>query len=408
MSPVDLLIAAGVALLAGGINSIAGGGSLILFPVLVGLGLGTVPGLEAHIRPYLNGRDLTGQSRGVMVLDLFGLSEDEVRRRFPAVFQHLLLRVKPERDQNRREVRKRNWWLFGENVVQHRESVRDLSRYIATVETAKHRTFSFLSADVLPDNMLVCIASAEAWHLGVLSSRLHTIWAPAAGGRLGFGNDPRYNKTRCFDPFPFPAATPAQQAEIGALAEELDAHRKARQAEHPHLTLTGLYNVLEALRAGRPLLPEERDVLDAGQVALLQHLHERLDAAVAAAYGWPADLPAAAIVERLVALNRERVAEEAAGQVRWLRPAFQAPTEQRRPAEQAGLDVAVDAALPPWPKRVPEQYAALRAQLARGGPAGPADLARRFRGAKPAKVREMLELMASIGQTRELGDRYAS
>jgi uncharacterized protein len=43
VSAVDLLIAAGVALLAGGINSIAGGGSLILFPVLVGLGLGTVP-----------------------------------------------------------------------------------------------------------------------------------------------------------------------------------------------------------------------------------------------------------------------------------------------------------------------------------------------------------------------------
>ena len=42
MSATDLLIAAGVALLAGGINSIAGGGSLILFPVLVGLGLGTV------------------------------------------------------------------------------------------------------------------------------------------------------------------------------------------------------------------------------------------------------------------------------------------------------------------------------------------------------------------------------
>jgi uncharacterized membrane protein YfcA len=42
VSAVDLLIAAGVALLAGGINSIAGGGSLILFPVLVALGLGTV------------------------------------------------------------------------------------------------------------------------------------------------------------------------------------------------------------------------------------------------------------------------------------------------------------------------------------------------------------------------------
>ena len=42
MSPVDLLIAAGVALVAGIVNSIAGGGSLILFPTLVALGLPTV------------------------------------------------------------------------------------------------------------------------------------------------------------------------------------------------------------------------------------------------------------------------------------------------------------------------------------------------------------------------------
>ena len=42
MSAVDLVLVAGVALLAGGINSIAGGGSLILFPTLVALGLGTV------------------------------------------------------------------------------------------------------------------------------------------------------------------------------------------------------------------------------------------------------------------------------------------------------------------------------------------------------------------------------
>ena len=42
MSAVDLLIIAGVALAAGGINSIAGGGSLILFPTLVALGLPTV------------------------------------------------------------------------------------------------------------------------------------------------------------------------------------------------------------------------------------------------------------------------------------------------------------------------------------------------------------------------------
>ncbi|MGY1631932.1 sulfite exporter TauE/SafE family protein [Geodermatophilus sp. SYSU D01186] len=42
MSALDLAITAGVALVAGVINSVAGGGSLILFPTLVALGLGTV------------------------------------------------------------------------------------------------------------------------------------------------------------------------------------------------------------------------------------------------------------------------------------------------------------------------------------------------------------------------------
>jgi uncharacterized membrane protein YfcA len=42
MAAVDLLLIAGVALVAGAMNSIAGGGSLILFPTLVALGMGTV------------------------------------------------------------------------------------------------------------------------------------------------------------------------------------------------------------------------------------------------------------------------------------------------------------------------------------------------------------------------------
>lgn len=72
--------------------------------------------------------------------------------------------------------------------------------------------------------MLVYIASDDAYDLGVLSSRIHVAWALAAGGNLE--DRLRYNKIRCFDPFPFPAATPAQAAEIAALAEELDALRK--------------------------------------------------------------------------------------------------------------------------------------------------------------------------------------
>ncbi|HEY0466965.1 MAG TPA: DNA methyltransferase, partial [Polyangiaceae bacterium] len=167
------------------------------------LGLGLTPRLEQYIRPYLNGRDLTGQSRDVMVIDLFGLQAEDVRSRFPAVYQHVFERVKPERDHNSRSTYRENWWLHGEPRGAFRPALDGLLRYIATVETAKHRTFQFLGAEVAPDNMLVCIATENAIHLGVLSSKVHVIWALAAGGTLE--DRPRYNKSRCFEPFPFPA-----------------------------------------------------------------------------------------------------------------------------------------------------------------------------------------------------------
>lgn len=46
------------------------------------LGLGKREGLEKHIRQYRNGRDLTANSRDVMVIDLFGLTSEEVRTKF--------------------------------------------------------------------------------------------------------------------------------------------------------------------------------------------------------------------------------------------------------------------------------------------------------------------------------------
>src|SRR5690606_21758576 len=112
----------------------------------------------------------------------------------------------------------------------------------------------------------------------------------AAGGRLGIGNDPRYNKTRCFETFPFPDASESQKARIRALGEELDAHRKQRQAMHPDLTMTDMYNVLEKLRAGEVLTAKDKSVHEKGLVSVLKYLHDELDAAVAEAYGWPADL----------------------------------------------------------------------------------------------------------------------
>lgn len=388
-----------------------GDGFLVTPSQAAGLGLGKVPTLENHIRPYLNGRDFTQRTRGLMVIDFFGLTEDEARRKFPAAFQHVLVHVKPKRDVNARESIRRYWWQFGWPRPELRRALASLPRYIATVETMRHRIFAFMPAAVMPDNKFVCVAAADGFTLGVLQSRIHVVWSLASGGRLGVGNDPVYSKTVCFDPFPFPVPTAPRRAEIAAIAEELDAHRKARLAAHPHLTLTSLYNVLAAMRAATPLTAPERDVHSAGQVSILRALHDRLDAAVAAAYGWPEDLPDGDILARIVALNAERVKEEAAGQIRWLRPDFQAPLVAAAKRVQTELDVTESAAgtLRPWPKDTPGQFIALRNALA-GGPATPQSIARQFKGApRGRKLAEMVATLAALGQARDLGGgRYAA
>jgi hypothetical protein len=367
-----------------------------------------------RIHPYRNGRDLADKPRGVSVIDLYGLTADEARSRYPATYQWVLERVKPERDQNNRATYRDNWWLFGEARKDLRAMLAGQPRYIATVETTKHRTFQFLDAAIAPDNMLICIALADAYALGVLSSQVHVVWALAAGSRLGVGNDPRYNKTRCFDPFPFPAASPEQQARIAALAEQLDTHRKRQQAAHPDLTLTGMYNVLAKLRSGEPLTAKDKAQHEAGLVAVLRQLHDELDAAVLAAYGWPDLAPTAtdALIDRLVALNAERSREEATGQIRWLRPDFQNPnpTVNRKnepnskspTAPQADTTPAKPTEKRPWPPSLPEQVRAIADALTPTPQDEPA-LAARFTGKGPWKKRlpEILAMLAALGRAKQ-------
>jgi len=246
--------------------SLHGAGFIVTPSEAEHLGLGKRAGLEQHIRAYRNGRDLAAIPRGVMVIDLFGLTDDEVRKRFPEVYQHILGTVKPERDKNRRATYSDNWWIFGEPRRELRPALKGLPRYIATIETAKHRFFQFLDGSILPDNKLIAIGSDDAFHLGVLSSHIHVAWAIRAGGWLGVGNDPVYIKSRCFDPFPFPDCDENYKSHIRAIGEELDAHRKARQAEFPALTLTQMYNVLEKLRTAEPLTPEDERIKQEGLV----------------------------------------------------------------------------------------------------------------------------------------------
>ena len=127
------------------------------------------------------------------------------------------------------------------------------------------------------------------------------------------------------------------------------------------------------MKVGAGRTAKEQAIYDKGLVAVLKSLHDDLDAAVLDAYGWRDDPTDEQILERLVALNAARSAEEAQGHVRWLRPEFQAPEQTQTPMaglgdqgtrgpticgshEEVGRPPAPPA---PWPNTLPEQIAAL-------------------------------------------------
>jgi hypothetical protein len=307
---------------------------------------------------------------------------------YPALFQRVLTLVKPARDQNKRQTRKDNWWLYGENAPRLRKALGNLSRYIGTPDTSKHKPFIFIPAGTLPDVGVYAVPSDDALVLGVLSSVVHQGWLGVVSPRLE--DRPRWKPAIVFDPFPFPALDefPLKQR-IRDLGERLDAHRKRQQELHPDLTLTGIYNVLEKLRSGEPLTAKDKLIHDQGLVTLLKQLHDDLDTAVLEAYGWQSLASSAApvaeilarggpaaealeqeLLTRLVALNHDRAAEEKRGLIRWLRPDYQAPGAGTAQQTEIGLteddDAPPEAAVPvilDWPAELPAQVAALRKLL---------------------------------------------
>lgn len=390
----------------------------------------------ARIKPLLTGSDITKTKSASYAIDLFGLNHEEVRRSYPAIYQWLLDNVKPERDQNNRASLRDHWWIFGEARSTFRPSLANTQRAIATSLTAKHRTFIFVKPDDVCDSTTVIFALPDAFHFGLLSSQIHSLWCLASGGTLE--DRPRYIKSTCFETFPFPSEdtglTPELSERIRTLAEQLDAHRKQQQNTHPDLTLTGMYNVLEKLRSNKTLTPKEKTIHEQGLVSVLRTLHDELDAASLEAYGW-ADLGpspwgdeiaraawTAALLQRLVNLNTRRAAEEASGTVQWLRPEFQNPSVTNSQAaigmaEQAEDDETEASTSAPvismtqqaWPAMLPEQIKAVAGILS-NAPV-PLDLdaiAAHFksRGRWRERLPTILDTLVAIGRVQVHGKSY--
>jgi len=242
------------------------------------------------VRPWMNGLDVTRRPRGMWIVD-FGLNRSQRDAAlYEAPFEYVKEHVKPFRDTVARKRYRERWWLHSEAIPGMRRSFAHLTRFIATPALAKHRLFVWLSTETLPDHQLVVVCRDDDYTFGVLHSRVHETWALAQGTQLE--TRPRYTPTTCFETFPFPPATDAQREAIADAARELDRLRTGwlnpqglLDAELAKRTLTNLYNA-------RP--------------TWLAQAHERLDAAVLAAYGWPVHIDREELLGALLALNSAR------------------------------------------------------------------------------------------------------
>ncbi len=292
------------------------------------------------LRPLVNAREFVNRPRYVWIIDFQEMPMSEAST-YHAPFAHVIENVRPKRQTNSERKRREKWWIHGRSRPQMREAITLLSRYIATPNVSKHRIFAWLPVQTLPDGTLYIFAREDDYFLGVLHSKLHEMWALGLGTWLGKGNDPRYTSTTTFETFPFPwspSTEPSEEdddrvAAVADAARELVAFRQAwlnppapqgaidvaYEKRLKRRTLTNLYNALQHYRAARAAGETHTVAFKSGwknavrsditipQVIDLHDIHTALDHAVLDCYGWLHNLTDEQILERLLALNLERV-----------------------------------------------------------------------------------------------------
>jgi type II restriction/modification system DNA methylase subunit YeeA len=245
---------------------------------------------------------------------------------YEAPFQYAVSKIKPIREQNRREAYRKFWWRHVEPRPGMWHALSAKRRAIVTPEVSKHRVFTWLSTAIVPDHKLQVIARDDDVTFGILLSRWHLTWSLAVGSWHGVGNDPRYTVTTTFGTFPFPdGLTPDILAQdfaddphakkIATPAKQLNELRQA------WLIPPDLIRIEPEVVPGYPdrILPKDTVAAAALRERTLTNLynqrpqwlinaHRDLDAAVAAAYGWPADISEEDALAKLLELNLARAA----------------------------------------------------------------------------------------------------
>ena len=271
------------------------------------------------LKPWRNGMDLTRRTAGKWIVDFGWQMSEADAALYEEPFRWVQEHVYPLRRHNHRAAYRKHWWRHGEPRQGMWRALKGRRRYIATPRVAKHRLFVWCDSRICPDSSQTIFARDDDTTFGILHSRFHEVWSLRLGTSLE--DRPRYTPSTTFETFPFPPGltpnVPASEyaSDPRAVAVALEARRLVELRDR-WLNPPEWVEWVDEPVPGYPMRPVPRD--EAAAKALkkrtltnlynarpqwLADAHEALDAAVAAAYGWPADISDDEVLRELLALN---------------------------------------------------------------------------------------------------------
>jgi len=295
------------------------------------------------VRPYINGLDILRRNRDMWIID-FGDQSEKSACLFEAPFELLNHRVESYIVEQKQKLRDKgrpdlansykyrdDWWRLWRRRPELKAAIATFERAIVTAEVAKHRVFVWMDSRVRADKNVTVIARDDYTALGVLQSKFHIAWSLRLGTSLE--DRPRYTPTTTFETFPFPEGlTPNIPAKDYANSPRAIAIAKAAkrldELRNAWLNPPDLIDIVPEVVPGYPdrILPKNEKAAAELKKRTLTNLynarpqwladaHRDLDAAAAAAYGWPADISEEDALAKLLELNLARAGAGAADQV---------------------------------------------------------------------------------------------
>ena len=274
------------------------------------------------LRPWVNGMDLTQRPSGRWIIDFGDAMSEAEAALYEAPFAHITKHVRPMRRQTREKASREFWFRHWNPRPEMWAALAPLSRYIVTPRVSKHRLFVWSHPAVCPDSATTAIARDDDTTFGILHSRFHELWSLRLGTSLE--DRPRYTPTTTFQTFPFPEGlTPdipaAEYADDpGAIAIAQAARRLVELRNH-WLNPPEWIDWIDEPAPNHPQRPVPKPSAPLQQLKRrtltnlynerpqwLVNAHADLDAAVAAAYGWAADISDANALSELLKLNAAR------------------------------------------------------------------------------------------------------